>query len=310
MTTYSTTTTPAFDGTGLHTNIWTPDGDPAGAVVIAHGMAEHAVRYAPLAEELAQAGFAVYAHDHRGHGRTASSMTDLGFFADHDGWAKVVGDLGTVVRRAHVEHPGIPVVLLGHSMGSLLARSFALDHSQDIDALVLSGTAGDPGVLGKVGLALARVEARLLGRRHPSRLLNTLSFGSFNKRFAPNRTEFDWLSRNEATVDAYIADPFCGVVPSAQFFVDMLGGVHSINDDASVGRVRDDLPILLVAGGNDPVGDDGRGVTAVRDQFARSGVRDLTLKLYPGARHEIFNETNADEVIGDVVAWVEEHTTR
>jgi alpha-beta hydrolase superfamily lysophospholipase len=302
----TTTTVTASDGIALHTHRWLSDGPPKGVVQLAHGMAEHSERYARLAEALTAAGYAVYAHDHRGHGSTASEA-DHGYFADRDGWDTVVEDLRAVTRFAQEEHPGLPVFLLGHSMGSFLARAYVIEDSRDLAGLVLSGTAGDPGALGKAGLGLARAEARLRGGRHVSTVLDKLTFGQYNTAFKPNRTDFDWLSRDDAEVDAYVADPLCGRTFTSGFFADLLGGLSGINDRRRVARVRRDLPILLVSGDKDPVGDNGKGARAVREQYASVGVVDVTCTLYPGARHEIFNETNRDEVTSDVVAWLDAH---
>ncbi|GAA4396449.1 alpha/beta hydrolase [Fodinibacter luteus] len=302
----TTTTVTASDGIPLHTLRWLPDGPPKAVVQIAHGMAEHSARYARLAEALTAAGYAVYAHDHRGHGATASEA-DHGYFADRDGWATVVEDVRAVTRFAQEEHPGLPVFLLGHSMGSVISRAYVIEGSRDLAGLVLSGTMGDPGLLGKAGLAIARLEARLRGRRHVSPLLAKLSFGQFNSAFQPNRTDSDWLSRDPAEVDLYVADPLCGRTFTSGFWVDQLGGIGEVNDRRRVARVRRDLPILLVAGDQDPVGDRGRGPREVAEQFSSVGVVDVTCTLYPGARHEIFNETNRDEVTADVIHWLDAH---
>jgi alpha-beta hydrolase superfamily lysophospholipase len=269
-------------------------------------MAEHAARYARLAEALTAAGYAVYAGDHRGHGATASKA-DHGYFADTDGWDTVVADLRAVTDFAREEHPGLPVFLVGHSMGSFLARAYVIEDSRELSGLVLSGTAGDPGLLGKVGALVAATEARLRGRRHVSTMLDTMTFGQYNAAFKPNRTDFDWLSRDEAEVDLYVADDLCGNTFTSGFFADLLGGLGVINDRRQVARVRRDLPILLIAGEADPVGAGGKGVTAVAAQYESVGVVDVTCTLYPGARHEVFNETNRDEITADVVAWLDAH---
>lgn len=294
----------AADGTRLFTQVWHPAGEPSGIVQLAHGMAEHSGRYAALAEALTSRGYVVYAHDHRGHGRTAED-SQLGHFADRDGWRLVLDDLDAVGNRARSEHPDLPFFLLGHSMGSLLARNYAIEHSDRLAGLILCGTAGPPGVLGLLGRCISAAEARLRGPRAASNLMNRLSFGSFNKRFKPCRTDFDWLSRDPDQVDAYIADPLCGVIPSAAFFGDLLHGVKIINRPAEVRRVRPGLPVLLIAGDKDPVGADGNGVKAVFRQYRKCGVQEVSMILYPGARHEIFNETNAAEVTSDLITWLE-----
>ncbi|NHA69935.1 alpha/beta hydrolase [Phycicoccus flavus] len=302
----TTTTVTATDGTALFTHRWLPDGEGKGVVVLAHGMAEHSARYARLAEALTGAGYAVYAPDHRGHGRTADEK-DHGYLADSGGWDAVVGDLRQVSDFARSEHPGLPVFLLGHSMGSFLARAFVIGGSETLTGLVLSGSAGDPGVLGRVGAGIAATEARLRGRRHVSPLMDRLTFGQYNAAFKPNRTDFDWLSRDDAEVDAYVADPLCGNTFTSGFFSDLLGGLLAINDPAQVAGVRKTLPVLLVAGDQDPVGDGGKGPRTVARQYREAGLTDVTCTLYPGARHEIFNETNRDEVTADVVRWLDAH---
>ncbi|MFQ6171835.1 lysophospholipase [Oryzobacter sp. R7] len=302
----STTTVTASDGTRLHTRRWLPEGDVKAVVQISHGMAEHSGRYARLAEALTGAGYAVYAHDHRGHGSTGPEA-DHGYFADRDGWATVVADLRAVTRLAQEEHPGLPVFLLGHSMGSFLARSYVIEDGRGLAGLVLSGTAGHPGVLGRAGLLVAAAEARLRGSRHVSPLLDKLTFGQYNAAFKPNRTDVDWLSRDPDEVDLYVADALCGNTFTSGFFKDLVGGLLDINDPRRVARVRRDLPVLLMAGDKDPVGDGGKGPRAVREQLARAGVADVSLTLYPGARHEIFNETNRDEVTADLIRWLDAH---
>ena len=301
-----TFTLTATDGTQIHVYRWLPDGEPTAIVQIAHGMAEHAGRYARFAQALTDHGYAVYAEDHRGHGVT-SETTGVGYLADGDGFDTVAEDFVTVFDKAGDEFPGLPRVLFGHSMGSMLSRHFATKHSDDITALILSGTAGDPGILGKAGKVVATLESKIRGERTPSPLMNKLVFGEYNKAFKPTRTDFDWLSRDEAEVDAYIADPHCGKVFSSGFYVDLFSGLERINSEEHVSTVRPDLPILLIAGDNDPVGANGKGVEAVGAQFEKVGVTDVTVILYPGARHELLNETNRDEVTEGILSWLAQH---
>jgi alpha-beta hydrolase superfamily lysophospholipase len=305
--THDTFTIATGDGTQLHVNRWLPDGDPKAVVQIAHGMAEHSERYDRFARRLGDAGYAVYASDHRGHGRTARSDRDKGYFADRDGFDTVVADLGLVGDHAREENPGVPFFLFGHSMGSFISRGYAIAHGDRLDGLVLSGTAGDPGLLGKVGGILAATQARLRGRRHVSGLMDSLTFGQYNKAFKPARTRFDWLSRDEAEVDRYIADPDSGNVFTAGFFADLLPALARINSDAEVGRIPKDLPIYLVSGSLDPVGDNSKGVERVAGQLTRLGVRDVKVRFWPEGRHEVLNETNRDEVMDDFVRWFDEH---
>lgn len=302
--TFTLTTT---DGTGVHVYRWLPAGDPKAVVQLAHGMAEHAARYQRLAEALTAAGYAVYADDHRGHGRTAATADDQGFFAEADGWRTVVADLAELTDRIKQDHPGLPVFFLGHSMGSMLGRGYACDHSDRIDGLVLSGTAGDPGGLVRIMQAIAAIEGRIRGRRAKSTLLDKLSFGNFNKAFAPNRTGFDWLSRDDAEVDKYVADPECGFVCSVGLFQDLGAGMAAINNAENLRRIRKDLPIYLFSGDRDPVGGDTKGVRGVADAFRNAGVKEVTERYYPDGRHEMFNETNRDEVTEDLIGWLDAH---
>ena len=308
MDTGSLTVT-AADGTPLHVFRWLPDAGvaPKAVVQIAHGMAEHAARYARFAGVLTDAGYAVYAQDHRGHGQTAGDLSRAGFFADRDGWFTVVDDMYAVTHTIRDEQPGLPVFLFGHSMGSMLARTYAIRHGGELAGLVLSGTGGDPGMLGKVGQVVALVEAKLRGKTTPSPMLDKMSFGTFNKPFEPARTKFDWLSRDPAEVDAYIADPWCGFVCTAGFFQDLLSGIAFINADSQAARIPQGLPIYLFSGAEDPVGDKTKGVQQVVDQLRRVGVKDVVVRFYDGARHEILNEINRDEVMADVVDWLDDH---
>lgn len=305
--TSETTTVNAADGIALHTYRWEPE-TPAKAVVqIAHGMAEHAGRYARFAAALNDAGYAVYAEDHRGHGQTNPVGSGHGYFADEDGFDTVVEDLYAVSERIRQDHPTLPLFLLGHSMGSFLSRAYAARHGDDLAGLILSGTAGDQGLLGKAGAAIVALEIKVRGRTVRSPLMNTLTFGQYNRAFAPRRTEFDWLSRDPAEVDAYVADPLCGNVFTTGFFADLLAGLDGINNRATIAKVPTSLPIQLIAGSLDPVGAGGKGVLQVAEQYRAAGVEDVSLHLYIGARHEVLNETNRDEVTADVIAWLDNH---
>lgn len=303
----SISTIAANDGTALYVYVWKPEGAPKAIVQIAHGMAEHAQRYERFAQALTAAGYVVYANDHRGHGQTNPLGEDHGYFADTDGFRLVVADLAAVTEAAQAAYPGLPVFLFGHSMGSFLARAYAASYGSRLAGLVLSGTAGDAGALGKVGLGVAHAQSRIRGRRHISGLLNTLSFGQYNKEFAPARTDFDWLSRDPDEVDKYVADPLCGNVFTSGFWIDLLGGLNYIHSADTTAKVPKDLPIHLIAGSMDPVGGKTKGVEQVAGQYRKAGLRSVTTHYYLGARHELLNETNRDEVTADVIAWFDAH---
>ncbi len=297
----------ASDGAELFVYRWLPEeGEPVRAAVqVAHGMAEHAGRYVGLARFLTERGIAVYANDMRGHGRNGATPAGLGHLADEDGWSLVVGDLGRLTLTIRETHPGLPVFFLGHSMGSFLARDYISSFGGQIGGVILSGTGADPGLLGSIGLLIARLECWRTGRRTPSPLLTRLSFGTFNRAFEPARTAFDWLSRDGAEVDAYVDDPACGFACSAGFYVDLLSGLRKIHKPGNLAAVRQDLPMYLFSGAEDPVGQRGKAVSRVFEDYRRAGLRDVRLKLYEGGRHEMLNELNRQEVYRDVVGWLE-----
>ncbi|GAA6525918.1 alpha/beta hydrolase [Intrasporangium sp. DVR] len=303
----STHTLVTADGTPLFVRRWLPDDEPRAVVGIAHGMAEHSARYDRFAQRLTRSGYAVYAADHRGHGQTADASTpDHLYFADKSGFGTVVDDLREVIALARSEQAGLPVFLFGHSMGSFLARAFAIRWGSDLDGLVLAGTSKDQGVVRILGQNIARLQPLVFGRRHRSTFLDSLASGRFNAAFKPNRTPFDWLTRDEAEVDRYISDAECGNLFTTGAWLDQVEGLVWVNRDRNVARVPKDLPILLVSGDQDPVGEMGKGIRWVTAQYERVGVRDVTMRLYPGARHELLNETNRDEVMDDIVGWLDE----
>ena len=290
----------ADDGADIHIYRWLPDGAPRGVVQIAHGLAEHAARYGRLAGALTGQGLAVYADDHRGHGQTAGAG-DLGFFAEREGWRKCVGDLWSLNRRIAADHAGLPIVLLGHSMGSFMAQDFVADHSDAIAALVLSGSNGPPPAIAGIGRMIARIERLRQGARGKSALLQSLMFGDFNKRFKPARTPFDWLSRDPAEVDAYIADPLCGFEFTNQLAVDLLDALGPLLTPERLARIRKDLPVYIFSGSDDPV---GANLPALAEAYRNAGLTRVDMRVYTGARHETLNETNRDEVTADLVAWI------
>lgn len=291
----------APDGHRIATYLW-PAEASRGLVQIAHGMAEYGGRYGAVAEALNADGWSVIAHDHRGHGPSCRGA-DLGHFADAGGWRRVLEDLRLVRAHGRERAPEGPVTLLGHSMGSFIALSDQIDAGGSVDGLVLSASNQGGGALVHAGLAAAKVERLRQGRRGKSKLLAFLSFGSFNKGFE-GRTEFDWLSRDEANVDRYIADPRCGFSCSNQLWVDLLETLIDLGKPERLRRLPGDLPIYLFAGDRDPVSDGGVGVRGLEKLLKGAGVEEVERRLYPEGRHEMFNETNADDVRADLVSWL------
>lgn len=299
----------ASDGKSLFVYRFLPDeGTTIKAVVhIAHGMAEHAARYARVAEALTRAGYAVYANDHRGHGKTALP-TELGFFAEQGGFARVVADLVELVAHEKAEHPGLPLVLFGHSMGSYMVQAYVIDHGRDLAGAVLSGSAGKPNLLASAGRLVARAERLRQGARGTSKLLSDLSFGAFNKQFAPTRTAFDWLSRDAAEVDKYVADPLSGFDVTTSLWVDVLDALGAIARPERQAQIPKDLPIYVFSGGEDPVSEKTKSLSQLLAAYRLAGVRDVAHRFYPGARHETLNETNRDDVTRDLLAWLDAHS--
>jgi len=299
-------TVSAPDGAVLFVHRWRPDGPAKAVVQIAHGLSEHGGRYARLAAALADAGYASYAGDHRGHGRSAETADDLGFFAERDGWRLCADDLWRLNRRIAADHPGLPIILLGHSMGSFMAQDFIARHGEALAGVVLSGSDGKPPPLAALGRLVARLERLRLGRRGRSGLLQAFSFDAFNKPFAPARTPCDWLSRDPVEVDTYIADPLCGVPATVQVWVDLLDALGGIASPARQARIPKRLPILVIAGDRDPVSRNTKGLEQLLAAYRTAGLERVSHRFYAGARHELFNETNRDEVTRDVIAWMDE----
>jgi alpha-beta hydrolase superfamily lysophospholipase len=291
----------AEDGQSVLARRWLPEGSPRAIVQIAHGLTEHSARYARLAAALNSAGYAVYASDHRGHGPKAAAA-DLGHFADEGGWGKVIGDLWTLNRRIAAEQPGIPIIFLGHSLGSFLGRGFIAEHSDALAGAALSGSSGKPPAIATLGRLIAREERLRLGKRGKSQVLFQMWFGDFNKPFKPARTAFDWLSRDEKEVDAFVADPLCGFPFTTQLAIDVLDALPRVTSRQSLAPIRKDMPVYVFSGERDPVGANIQGLIG---DLEAGGFTRLTTRIYPGARHEMLNETNRDEVTRDLIAWLD-----
>jgi alpha-beta hydrolase superfamily lysophospholipase len=273
------------DGTKIAAYRWDPAGEPRAAVQLTHGMGEHARRYEHVARALNDAGFVVYAQDHRGHGASADpeALGDLG----QDSWPGLVNDIGLLSAYIRAEHPGLPLILLGHSMGSFAVQQYLFDHSADADGVVLTGTA-----------AIDLLEGAL-------DLDQPIDLSAFNAPFAPARTDYDWLSRDEAMVDAYVADPRCGFGIDAAAGKAMFAGSRRGADPAQVAAIRPGLPLYIAVGEADPVNGGLALLTPLAERYQAAGLTDVTVRTYPDARHEILNETNRDEIIAELIAWID-----
>lgn len=296
------------DGHVLAYNLWlpSPNIEIKAFLQILHGMAEHSDRYARFAEYLNKEGYAVFAADHRGHGATTSEE-DLGWFAENDGWERVASDSFELANHLTTQYNANMVFLLGHSMGSFLARTVMVEHPDFYSGVIIMGTGCGKGLLGKMGKLICKSQIRKGGTKSPGVTMNKLSFGAYNKAFEPVATDFDWLSRDAKEVEKYIKDDRCGFLCTNGFFYDLLTGIEFANSRANARKLPKDLPLLIISGEMDPVGDFGKGVRKVYDLYTDAGVVDVTLKLIPGARHEILNETNRKEVYGILADWLDAH---
>ncbi|BBE31424.1 alpha/beta hydrolase [Tepiditoga spiralis] len=294
------------DGKSINAVKWEPklNNNPKIIIQISHGMAEHKDRYSDFAKILINQGMVVYANDHRGHGKTAKNEDELGYFDDNNGWDKVVEDMHELTLKIKNDYPETPIVLLGHSMGSFLTRTYIQKFGNEINGVILSGTTYSSNLKTTFGLIVTKREIKKIGKKGKSYKLDKLSFGSFNKQFQPNKTEFDWLSRDEENVKKYIDDPHCGFVCTAGFFKDLLYGISIINNIEYVKNTPKELPIFIISGEKDPVGENTKGVLKVLNLFKKAGLKNVKHKFYKDARHEILNEINKNEVYSDIINWL------
>ena len=302
-------TFPSSDG--LHrcyAREWLPEGPPRGVVQLVHGVAEHVGRYAGFASWLAGKGFVVAGEDHLGHGKTVDDGK-FGYFGPQNGWDLVVKDIRRLRELEGEKYPDAPYFILGHSMGSFLTRTYLIRWPGTVKGAILSGTGQESALTVAGGKLLCGLICKVKGPDTCSSLVHNMALGAYNKQFAPNRTSSDWISRDEAAVDAYLADPLCSFMPTVGMFRDMMGGLQFIADPANLARMDKDTPVYFLSGDHDPVGSMGRGVRKVEELFRSAGCRDVTVKLYPGGRHEMFNELNRQEVFDDLLAWIESRLT-
>ncbi|MDR1318860.1 MAG: lysophospholipase [Treponema sp.] len=310
------------DGTRLFLHRWLPaeDGEirPAAALHIVHGMAEHAHRYQRLAEKLSAAGIVVWAADQRGHGKTADLKVNppgrgglLGHCADKDGFSRVTRDIYNINREMRKRYRGIPLFLLGHSWGSFIVQNYIEtccgENDGGLEGCILSGTRGPGNLKTKAGLPLMVILAAVFGPRRGSSLARAIADGPYNRSFRPNRTSFDWISRDEKEVDAYVEDPGSGNLCSTGFYRDLVAGLNRIHKPEAMEKISRDLPVYIFCGSADPVGEMGASPTGLVNAYRSLGIKDLEFVLYPGARHETLNETNREEVMDNLLSWIQRH---
>jgi len=300
------------EGTKLYLRRWLPDNSPLAVLHIVHGMAEHSFRYARLAEEFCNEGIEVWAADQKGFGKTADLSVNgpgsgglLGHCADKNTFEKVTADIHNINQNIRKTRPGIPLFLLGHSWGSFIAQNYIESfEAGTVSGCILSGTRGPGGFKVKAGKPVMVLLAAFKGCRNGSLFAKSLVDGPYNNPFRPNRTPVDWLSRDEAAVDAYCNDPLCGKLCSSGFYRDLAIGLSKIHRPKIMAKIPRNLPVYILCGAADPVGDMGVSPTALVNAYRSLGIKDLEFVLYPGSRHEPVNETNREEVRDNLLSWI------
>ena len=287
----------------IHGCRWTPEEQPKAILQIVHGIAEFVERYDDFANYLTKQGFLVVAEDHMGHGQSINGEGIQGYF--HGGWFTAVEDTVQLLKDTMAEHPGVPYVLFGHSMGSFMARTILCKYPDcGISAAIICGTGWQPTAALPAMIKVVELVCKVTGETKPSEPLQGIVFGSYNKKVEHPRTAYDWLTRDKEIVDAYIAHPLCGFTASCGLLREMVKSFRYIQAPANLAAMKKDLPVFFIAGGDDPVGPYGKGVEKCAEVFRKAGMTDVSVKIYPLCRHEILNEINKEEVYGDVTAWI------
>ena len=287
----------------IHAMTVAPEGKIIGVVQILHGMCEHKERYYDFMKYLAEKGYLCVIHDHRGHGSSVVSDADLGYFYDA-GYDGLIEDAHQVTEMIKESVGDVPYILLGHSMGSFITRNYLFRYGTGIQGAIICGTGSQPGVVVKFSRALAAFQGLLLGEKHTAKLIDKLAFGNYNKQVEKQRTSFDWLCRDEAVVDAYIADELCGFTFTVNGFRTLFTLLDRLNKEENLKKMPETLPVLFIAGEKDPVGNYGEGVKKAFRDFQKAGLTTLSMKLYPEDRHELLNELDKEKVYEDIYSWM------
>ncbi len=283
-----------------------PENRPKAIIQINHGMAEHAARYERAAKVLTAAGYGVYAHDQRGHGQTTAPGSSPGIFARQGGWDAVISDVAAINQHIRDSHRDSPIICFGHSMGSIVAFNYTLRYPQTINAAALWNSGVETGAVAAVFSAILRLQRMFKGSDVPSGLAQKATFETWNKEFAPNRSEFDWLSRDPAEVDKYVDDPLCGFPVSIGLWLDVLDGIYFAANDANIKNLPSDLPVHLLAGMDDPCSERGKAVANIARRLEAAGLADVTLSLLPDTRHESLNDINREATLDGFISWLDE----
>lgn len=298
---------PSRDGkTKIHAIEWKPEGEIKAILQMCHGMVEYIDRYHEFAEFLAKRGYYVVGHDHLGHGKSVVSPEKLGFFAESDGNAHIIGDIHQLRIKTEQKYPGVPYFMLGHSMGSFLLRQYLGMYGAGLSGAVIMGTGQQPGIVLAAGKVLCRVIAAWKGWDYRSTLVNNMAFGGFNQRFESETDGSTWLSRNAENAKNYAKDPLCTFMFTLNAYYNMFCGIQAVNRQEKEGKIPQNLPVFFVAGQDDPVGNFGKSVGNISKKYKECGIKDVSLKLYRNDRHEILNEPDRAIVYQDIWQWMEQ----
>ena len=290
--------------TNIHAIEWLPDGEVKGVLQICHGMVEYIDRYDEFAAYMTERGFCVVGHDHLGHGKSIQSEDDFGYFPHKNGNKYVIGDIHRLREGTRERYPDVPYFMLGHSMGSFLLRQYLMKYGSGLSGAVIMGTGYQPLSVLVAGQILCRLIAIPKGWKYRSELVNNMSFGAFNKKFEPSETPKDWVCSDKEKLTEYINDPLCSFVFTIGGYYQMFEGMKKLARKSAVKKIPKDLPILFVSGKDDPVGNFGRSVNRVYRDYKACGIKDVSIKLYVGDRHEILNETDRKQVYKDLYRWI------
>lgn len=288
----------------IHAVRWIPEGKVICILQIVHGMAEYIERYEEVARYFAEKGILVTGEDHLGHGKSVTENGTYGFFCNQDPATVVVRDVHRLKKMTQEDYPGIPYVILGHSMGSFILRNYLFRYGKGIQGAIICGTGSQPTALIKCSKALATIQGALLSQKHIAKMLDKMAFGNYNKKIADRRTDFDWLCRDEKVVDAYVKDPLCGFTFTVNGFKTLFTLIDRLNKTENLENMPKELPIYFIAGEKDPVGNYGEGVRKAYDSFQKAGMENVSLKLYPEDRHELLNELDKYQVYEDLYPWI------
>ena len=294
--------------TKIHAVRWIPEGKVLCILQVVHGMAEYIERYEALAQYLGEKGILVTGDDHLGHGKSVGADGTYGYFCEQDPATVVVRDVHRLKKMTQEEYPGVPYVILGHSMGSFIARNYLFKYGTGIQGAVICGTGSQPKALVKVCKLLAAVQSLFLGSKHTAKLMDKLAFGNYNQKIADAKTPFDWLCTDKTVVDAYMEDNLCGFTFTVNGFQTLFTLIDRLNQEENLLLMPKELPVYFIAGDKDPVGNYGEGVKKAFEDFKQAGMERISIKLYPGDRHEILNETDREQVYEDLYRWLDEIT--